>query len=62
MSRVCTTVAELDAALAEAANAPRLCFIEVALQPLDMTAATRFVGEGTRVYDYGIYGPQNPLS
>lgn len=62
LSRVCTTVAELDAALAEAANAQRLCFIEVALQPLDMTAATRFVGEGTRVYDYGIYGPQNPLS
>lgn len=62
LSRVCTTVAELDAAMGEAAGTGRLCFIEVALQPLDMTPATTFVGDGTRVYDYGVYGPGNPLT
>ncbi|MDF2824718.1 MAG: hypothetical protein K0R68_2126 [Mycobacterium sp.] len=60
LSRVATTPAELDDALAEAADTDRLVFLEVALQPLDMTAATAAVGEATRVFDYGVYGPSNP--
>lgn len=59
LSRVCTTPAELDAALADAGDTDRLAFIEVALQPLDMTPATTMVGEATRVFDYGVYGPPN---
>lgn len=61
LSRVCTTRAELDAALTEAAGTTKLVFIEVALQPLDMTPATTFVGNATRVHDYGVYGPANPF-
>jgi indolepyruvate decarboxylase len=61
LSRVCTTRAELDAALAEAADTSKLAFLEVALQPLDMTSATTVVGDATRVYDYGVYGPANPF-
>lgn len=61
LSRVCSTRSELDAALAEAADTERLAFIEIALQPEDMTAATTTVGDATRVYDYGVTGPTSPF-
>ena len=61
LSRVCSTRAELDAAFREAADTDRLAFIEIALQPEDMTAATTSVGDATRIYDYGVSGPQSPL-
>ncbi|MGD9622380.1 MAG: alpha-keto acid decarboxylase family protein [Mycolicibacterium sp.] len=61
LTRVCATRAELDAAMREAADTACLSFIEVALAPLDMTSATTNVGTATRVYDYGVYGPPNPL-
>lgn len=59
LSRVCTTRAQLDAAMLEASDTTSFAFIEVALEPLDMTPATTFVGEATRVYDYGTFGPSN---
>ncbi|MDO3403329.1 thiamine pyrophosphate-binding protein [Mycolicibacterium neoaurum] len=59
LAAVCTTRSELRDALAAAADTDRLVFIEVALQPLDMTAATAAVGEATRVFDYGVNGPPN---
>ena len=61
LTRVCATRGELDAAMQEAADTACLSFIEVALAPLDMTSATTNVGTATRVYDYGVYGPPNPL-
>ena len=60
-SRVCSTRDELDAAFRDAADIDCLAFIEIMLQPEDMTAATTTVGDATRVYDYGVTGPQSPL-
>lgn len=59
LSRVATTPTELDAALEAAAADNRLAFIEVKIEPLDIPPATAAVGEFTRLYDYGTYGPAN---
>jgi len=59
LTRVCETRSDLDSALAEAARATSLAFIEVKLEALDMPPATTAVGEFTRGYDYGEYGPAN---
>lgn len=61
VSRVCTTVAELDDALQLAAAASTLAFIQVELEPLDMTPATTIVGDATRRFDYGVYALDNPI-
>lgn len=58
-SAVATTPAELDSALHAAATEDRLVFIEVKIEPLDIPPATAAVGEFTRQYDYGTYGPAN---
>ena len=62
LARVCESTADLDAALDAAAEATSLAFIEVRLEPLDMTAATTVVGEATRRFDYGVYAPTNDIS
>lgn len=59
LTRVCATRAELADAMAAAGDGTRLAFIQVELEPLDMTPATRAIGEATRRYDYGITGPAN---
>lgn len=59
LSRLCETRSDLDAALRDAADATSLAFIEVKLEALDMPRATAAVGEFTRQYDYGEYGPAN---
>lgn len=61
LTRVCTTPAELAEALSAAERTTALAFIEVALDPLDMTPATAAIGESTRRFDYGITGPANDL-
>ncbi|WP_422741824.1 alpha-keto acid decarboxylase family protein [Mycobacterium sp. WMMD1722] len=61
LSRICTTPAELDDALHDAAEAATLAFIQVELEPLDMTPATTVVGDATRRFDYGVYALDNPL-
>lgn len=62
LTRICTTPEELADALVAAAQTTKLALIEVALDPLDMTPATRMIGEATRRYDYGITGPANDLA
>lgn len=59
--RSCRTGAELSAAFDEAAAAQRFTLIQINLDPLDMTPATAGVGEMTRVFDYGVRAPANPL-
>lgn len=56
---VASTPTELDSALEAAATEDRLVFIEVKIEPLDIPPATAAVGEFTRQYDYGKYGPAN---
>jgi indolepyruvate decarboxylase len=59
LSRVCHTPVDLDAALADAANSDCLTFIEVKTEPLDIPPMTAAVGDFTRQFDYGRYGPAN---
>ncbi|MEH3139098.1 MAG: thiamine pyrophosphate-binding protein [Mycobacterium kyogaense] len=64
--RSCRTGAELAAAFDAASHqasdgSRRFTLIRVHLDPLDMTPATEGVGEMTRVFDYGVKAPANPL-
>ncbi|WP_046364803.1 alpha-keto acid decarboxylase family protein [Mycolicibacterium obuense] len=63
--RSCRTGAELSAAFDAASHtagaSQRFTLIQVHLDPLDMTPATAGVGEMTRVFDYGVRAPANPL-
>ena len=59
LSRVCETRSGLESALRDAADAKSLAFIEVQLEALDMPPATAAVGDFTRRFDYGEYGPAN---
>lgn len=57
--RRCETRSDLDAAMRDCADATSLTLIEITLEALDMPRATAAVGEFTRRYDYGVYGPAN---
>jgi indolepyruvate decarboxylase len=59
LRRVCSTPVELDAAFKVAADTDRLAFIEVKTEPLDIPPMTAAVGDFTRHFDYGAYGPEN---
>lgn len=59
LSRLCETRSELESAMADLAHSQQLAFVEVNLEVLDMPPVTSAVGEFTRVYDYGEYGPPN---
>jgi indolepyruvate decarboxylase len=59
LSRICRTPVELDAALKDAADSDCLAFIEVKMEPLDIPPMTAAVGDFTRQFDYGRYGPAN---
>ncbi|MDY5785597.1 thiamine pyrophosphate-dependent enzyme, partial [Corynebacterium sp.] len=54
------TEGELEAVLAEVADADHGAFIELHLDPYDAPAALKAFGPATADFDYGPRGPRNP--
>ncbi|WP_445169528.1 alpha-keto acid decarboxylase family protein [Mycolicibacterium sp. Dal123E01] len=57
--RSCETRSDVESALGDCADATSLCLVEIKLAALDMPEVTSAVGNFTRRYDYGTYGPAN---